>query len=679
MQEVPLNKLVASPLNVRSQTNAEADAELKAGIAARGGVLQNLIVRKAKRGKYEVIAGGRRHRALNELSDEKVIKKTHPVGVDIRECSDAEAIEISLQENVQRLAMNPAEECTSFKSIIDAGGTEQGVADRFGLTLRHVQGRLRLADLAEPVFNALHDGDITLDMAKAYGATADVEVQAHVFDQLSGSTYGHTSDGIRRLVLHQSTDGSDPQAQFVGSEAYIEAGGRIERDLFAKDESEQWLDPAILERLALEKLVGMCAAQARYHGLGWLRPLLGSYAPSADDLEGLQRVHFDPLPLSDEDNARIDTIDMEYEELQDRINAADTTEESWAAAEAKIEALEIERRALTDRPPFVPDNVRASVGAFLSIDRNGEPVIRNGLFSTAPVDAVLDTDSQTVGDQNGEGLTPADQTGGKPDLSQRLRDELAMQRRDVLSANLLGDPALALDFLIFTMAERAARSYGGDTGTTIDVGRASGPIGDFKPEDTAATKALAEATEALDRSWTEPEAKSDRLVAFRALSDEAKASWMTVIVALSLEASCTAYRAPKTVHEVLAESLEIDVAAWWRPTSENYFDRVKKGISLDALTEVGGADLALRYAKGKKAELSTACQKIFSGDFIEKVEVKEAAIKWLPPEMLFGPAGDEEPEKAETGADLNEGSGGAPAATNDVDAESEQEITEEAA
>ena len=614
---------------------------------------------------------------LKALADEKVIKKTHPVGVDIRECSDAEAIEISLQENVQRLAMNPAEECVAFKSIIDAGGTEQGVADRFGLTLRHVQGRLRLADLADPVFKALQSRKITLDMAKAYGATADVEVQAHVYDQLRASSYGHNSDGIRRLVLQQSTDGADPQAKFVGSEAYIEAGGRIERDLFAADDSEQWLDPAILARLAHEKLAGMCAAQAEYHGLGWLRPLLGSYAPGADDLEGLHSVHFDPLPLSDEDEARIDAIDSEWEDLQNLINAADTTEEMWGNAEKKTEALDRERRALTERPPFVPEDMRAHVGAFLSLDRNGEPVIRNGLFSTAPVEALSDSEGEGDGSPTGEGFKSADRPTRMAGLSQRLRDELAMQRRDVLSANLLGDPGLALDFLIFTMAERAARSHGGDTGTTIHVGRATGPISDFKPENTAAGKALGDAIETLDRSWTEPESKADRLAAFRTLSDPARADWMTVIVAQSLEANCVAHDGANTVHDVLAECLGIDVAAWWRPTSENYFDRVTKDVSLEALTAVGGADLAVRYAKGKKAELSAACQKIFSGNFIEKIEVKEAAMKWLPPEMRFGPSLDEvseagvEPGKVADGND--------PAATETDGSEPEQEMTEEAA
>ena len=140
--------------------------------------------------------------------------------------------------------------------------------------------------------------------------------------------------------------------------------------------------------------------------------------------------------------------------------------------------------------------------------------------------------------------------------------------------------------------------------------------------------------------------------------------------------NCVAYGKTKTVHDALAESLEINVAAWWRPTSENYFDRVKKDVSLNALTKVGGAELAVRYAKGRKAELSTACQKIFSGDFIEKVEVKEAAIKWLPPEMLFGPSPDAEPED-DAGERLDEAGDAEPTASNDANSECAQEITEE--
>src|SRR3546814_75586 len=96
--------------------------------------------------------------------------------VDARVCDDetaALAEEISMAENLIREAMSPADECSGYRAIIEKGATEEDVARRFGVTVRHVQGRLRLADLAEPIFNALAASEITLDVAKAYGSTPD--------------------------------------------------------------------------------------------------------------------------------------------------------------------------------------------------------------------------------------------------------------------------------------------------------------------------------------------------------------------------------------------------------------------------------------------------------------------------------------------------------------------------
>ena len=69
IQSIPLKKLVPSPRNVRKVSDAIADAQLKADIAARG-LLQNLVVRKATRGKFEVEAGGRRLAQLQALAEE---------------------------------------------------------------------------------------------------------------------------------------------------------------------------------------------------------------------------------------------------------------------------------------------------------------------------------------------------------------------------------------------------------------------------------------------------------------------------------------------------------------------------------------------------------------------------------------------------------------------------------
>ncbi len=79
------------------------------------------------------------------------------------------------------------------------------------------------------------------------------------------------------------------------------------------------------------------------------------------------------------------------------------------------------------------------------------------------------------------------------------------------------------------------------------------------------------------------------------------------------------------------------MARWWRPTGANYFDRVPKSVTLAALAEVGGPALAGRYSKAKKAELAQGCERIFSGDFIAEVEVKEAALAWVPEAMRFAP------------------------------------------
>src|SRR3546814_8538769 len=91
--------------------------------------------------------------------------------------------------------MNPADEAQAFAALIDAGASTEDVARRFGLTVRFVEGRLRLATLAPVVFEALAAGEITLDLAKAYGATSDQAIQTQVFEQVSSArSEEHTSE-----------------------------------------------------------------------------------------------------------------------------------------------------------------------------------------------------------------------------------------------------------------------------------------------------------------------------------------------------------------------------------------------------------------------------------------------------------------------------------------------------
>nr|WP_225170579.1 ParB/Srx family N-terminal domain-containing protein [Ensifer sp. IC4062] len=102
---VALSKLDADPRNVRKSYSAEGIEALAANIRADGyRLLQNLVVRKGdKKGRYFVVAGGRRLAALNLLAEAGEIAKDYPV-----ECKEREgeiATEVSLAENVMREEM----------------------------------------------------------------------------------------------------------------------------------------------------------------------------------------------------------------------------------------------------------------------------------------------------------------------------------------------------------------------------------------------------------------------------------------------------------------------------------------------------------------------------------------------------------------------------------------------
>ena len=222
-------------------------------------------------------------------------------------------------------------------------------------------------------------------------------------------------------------------------------------------------------------------------------------------------------------------------------------------------------------------------------------------------------------------------------MSQRLIDELAMQRRDILAVHVAADPGFALDLAIFLMIDREAGYSGEKSGSSLIAAAPSNPVLDFKTPDAAATVARGEAAEALDRSWTEGATRGERFDAFRALGEYARAAWLGHAVAKTLEASLhLPGERHCAFHDHLGRLLSIDVARWWRPTGANFFDRVPKSITLAALGQVGGEALAGRYANAKKAELAQACERIFAGDFIAEVEVKEAALAWLPDAMRFG-------------------------------------------
>jgi ParB family chromosome partitioning protein len=645
IKTIPLDKLIASPRNVRRANDPKADAELNADIEARG-LLQNLVVTSVRKPKgcFAVEAGERRRKALLALAAEGKLKTDHPVCCLIVDAGAGQ--EASLAENFQRLAMNPADECLAFSKLIEQGAEPDAIARRFGVTMRFVEGRLRLANLAPVVFEALGTGEISLDVAKAFAATPDVERQAYVFEQVRSSYMSSHPDSIRRMMTQATVSASDRRARFVGEEAYVAAGGRIERDLFADADEARLLDVALLERLASEKMEALAASTAAEHGLAFVRPTLDSWV-GYSSTDGLRRVHLERPPLTDEESARVAELEEQIGELVSILEDEESDDDARADAEAKIPALDQEIDAITDKPPVIDDELKGKIGAFLLLDGEGRPKLDRTFYAEAAADeGTADSGSVEPSPAHGE----AAQGNRAAGLPRTLIDELAIQRRDVLAVHVEADPAFALDLATFLMIDGEIGYSSGRKGSALSASRPADLVFGFKTPEARATLAQLEASESLDRSWTGGPTRADRFDAFRALPHSVRSAWLGHAVARTLEPSAAVPgERACTFHDHLGLLLGIDVAKWWRPTGANYFDRVPKALALAALSEIGGPMLAGPYAKAKKAELAQACERIFSGEFIAEVEVKQAALAWVPEAMRFAPPADEGVPDGSTG------------------------------
>lgn len=124
------------------------------------GIIQPLIVRKSENG-YELVAGERRLRAARIAGLQKV-------PVVLKDLSDAELIEMSIVENLQREDLNPMEEAEAYHRLItEFNLTQDQAAARVGKSRPSVANMLRLRNLPEPIKESIVTGDVSMGHARA--------------------------------------------------------------------------------------------------------------------------------------------------------------------------------------------------------------------------------------------------------------------------------------------------------------------------------------------------------------------------------------------------------------------------------------------------------------------------------------------------------------------------------
>lgn len=236
-QIFPLRQLARAPENVR-RIRADEDVAILADNIRAHGLLQSLIGYldpHASSGTVQIVGGGRRLQALHSLLDDGTLVGDWPVPVLIRDRE--QAVELSLAENLQQRTMSPVDEVFAFKALVDIGDhAPADLAKRFGFSERVVKQRLRLADLAPEILEALAERTISLDSAMAYASTQDRTVQLETFHAESKRSWNaHTPHSIRQMVDAKGMRDTHPIFRFVGAEAYEALGGGYEDDLFRGD------------------------------------------------------------------------------------------------------------------------------------------------------------------------------------------------------------------------------------------------------------------------------------------------------------------------------------------------------------------------------------------------------------------------------------------------------------
>jgi len=626
-QQIPFSKLRLSPANARkSFTQAGIDA-LAVSIDAYG-LLQPIIVSPAtdKKSIFDVHAGGRRWRAFAKLIESGQLPKN--TVVDARVCNDEKAAlaeEISLAENLIREAMSPADECRGYRAALDKGETEEDVARRLGVTVRHVQGRLRLADLAEPIFNALAEGKITLDVAKAYGSSSDRDVQLAAWNSFNGSWQGDQPHTIRRYVTDSAVAATSAIAQLAGEADYLAAGGRIERDLFAGDGEGQWLDRPIAEQLARTKLEAAAGAIMELGTLGWVRVVLAQHVPHSET-EGLHEYHIRRVELSDDDQARMAAIEERLQMIEEEIENA-TDHDVVLRLEAENEALDAEHTEIDKRSYVIPEDERPNVGTFLVLASDGTPKASHRYYSTTA--QKREKQSKSIAEDGAEPRAIEDV------FPRSLEEQLAKERRDVLALHVAHDPALALDLAIFRLARKfTGHAAYNDTGVTVTIGELFDPTGISAGHSTSAQDGLEAIRSGLPCDWAGAETSFSAFLAFRELDESDKAGWLAFSVSQSLQASLATGDRANSFQSQLGALLEIETADHWRPSAETFFDKIRKPQILSILGKLD-PELPGRYASEKKTALSSAAAKLCAGETITTPEVKARALSWIPDPMAF--------------------------------------------
>jgi ParB family chromosome partitioning protein len=159
LRELPVNNVLPNPYQPRTQVNEAALLELTSSIEASG-LLQPVVVRP-RNGKYELIAGERRLRAVQRLGWTKI-------PAVVKDVDDPSLLTLALIENLQRDELTAIDEAAGYQRLGEEFKLPQAeIARRVGRNRSTVANLLRLLKLPEEVKSLVQQRKLSEGHARA--------------------------------------------------------------------------------------------------------------------------------------------------------------------------------------------------------------------------------------------------------------------------------------------------------------------------------------------------------------------------------------------------------------------------------------------------------------------------------------------------------------------------------
>ena len=614
-----IDQLRLSPLNVRTnEADASATTALEASILAEG-VLQSLSVHPMRGNTklYGVFAGGRRYRSIRRLVDRGDLPRDFSVPVIVNEAADVEIVARSLSENMLRRDLRSYETFAAIVRERNLGHTAEQIAARHGQELTWVNRALRLGDLAKPVFEAFAAGRLSDEQVKAYGATGDHEAQRAAFEALSaGPEHARTPAAIRAWLRVDDRE-AGRLLRFVGREAYLDAGGAIERDLFAEGEDESGIvtNDKLLRQLADEKIASLREDTRARFGRPDMRFLTrkpeGTYGGPDWILHVNTPAEGEPLPEGD-----------------------------------VVACVEIPENGEAEVSFWWPDR-KTMLAATRKDSADKEPRSAPSSRSAGRLKAGSAIGQQYDGARQQADALIKEEAGLTAEGVQVMRSIRRAILRGAIVQNAREGRTLGRDYLVWAQLRMML-----PTGTYPDrpdqVGMRAIASGEADPDPARAQINEIEAGKVWQAAVRELQAEpfltdSDLAAAFQSFLDapqKARDLAAAVVAGIALERSLEADAYIVRVHDVLAVQARVahvqGLRHWWQPSAA-FLDLLPTGERRAIAEPFVDEKTYAAWAKYKSAELTPLVLRVVEGSapVIRTMNLKIAAAQWVHPLLHF--------------------------------------------